>query len=593
MSSPDSGTEPVKARLGLWDAISVIVGIVIGATIFETAPSIFHDTGSPWIALGLWALGGFLAFIGALCYAELATTYPRLGGDYNYLTRAYGPVVGYAFGWAQLAVVQTASIGMMAYIFASYTVRLTAKTAWWDVQPIVLFEQLTLSPELLYAVGAVVVITLLNLLGVILGKLAQNLLSLVKLLGLLAIVVVGFVFAAPTRADDPEMFSGVVTAKTDRQLTVREADGSKVRSFVVSDKTPISINRKNQSDEGEKHTLAQVEVGAPVNVYFTKGAAETDPVLRVKVLPPPLASLEFWGALGALAATMVQIMLGYGGWNDAAFVAAEVRDRQRNLPRALMWGTLLVTVLYVLVNAAYIFGLGFDRASDAQHIAADVLGLAPGEVGRYAEVGMCLLVMVSALGAVNGLVYTSSRIYSTLGSDYSLFAPLGKWSRVLGTPVWSLLVQMLITVGIMVLVGTQQGKNLLNQGLDWLGQAPVAVWGSNGFLPLLAISAPIFWIFFLLTGLSLFVLRINDPHIERPFRVPLYPLVPLLFCATCGYLLYSGIGFANLFGVAAIGAGLMLLGVPFYIFSRRRDAAPPEPAAQPPAPALAPRGRDW
>src|SRR5262249_34924514 len=158
------------------------------------------------------------------CYAELATAYPRLGGDYNYLTRAYGPVVGYFFGWAQLAVVQTASIGMMAYIFASYTVRLTNETHWWDLEPFTLFDTLELSPQVLYAAAAVAVVSLLNLLGVVLGKLAQNLLTLVKMLGLIAIVVVGFAYAASPGGDEPQMVQGTVVSKTDRQVEVRLAE---------------------------------------------------------------------------------------------------------------------------------------------------------------------------------------------------------------------------------------------------------------------------------------------------------------------------------------------------------------------------------
>src|SRR5437764_1352131 len=124
MTAAPEQAQPVGARLGLWDAVSIIVGIVVGAGIYETPPLILKNVSGPGMALTVWALGGVLSLIGALCYAELAATYPRSGGDYVYLTRAYGPLVGFLFGWGQLAVVLTANIGMMAYIFADYAVQL-------------------------------------------------------------------------------------------------------------------------------------------------------------------------------------------------------------------------------------------------------------------------------------------------------------------------------------------------------------------------------------------------------------------------------------------------------------------------------------
>src|SRR4029077_16013661 len=105
MASASEQAQPVEAQLGLWDAVSIIIGIVVGAGIYETPPLILKNLPGPAAALGVWALGGLLSLIGALCYAELASTYPRSGGDYVYLTRAYGPLVGFLFGWGQLAVV--------------------------------------------------------------------------------------------------------------------------------------------------------------------------------------------------------------------------------------------------------------------------------------------------------------------------------------------------------------------------------------------------------------------------------------------------------------------------------------------------------
>src|SRR5262245_7382048 len=210
MASSANDNQPSKPQLGMFDAVCIIVGIVIGSTIFITPPEIFHDVGNHWVALGMWAVCGLLAFIGALCYAELATAYPRLGGDYNYLTRAYGPLAGYLFGWAQLAVVQTASIGMMASIFAEYTHHLASSTQWWDLPPTTLLG-IDFPPEIAYAAGAVAGLTLLNLLGVVLGKTAQNLLTVLKLLGLLAIIVAGFVFARwPSASEQRNVVVGKV-----------------------------------------------------------------------------------------------------------------------------------------------------------------------------------------------------------------------------------------------------------------------------------------------------------------------------------------------------------------------------------------------
>src|SRR5580700_6495946 len=115
MGGQEGQTQPVKAQLGLWDAVSIIIGIVIGSTIYKSPPIIFGNVSSAWMGMGVWLLGGVLSLIGAFCYAELTTTYPKSGGDYVYLTRAYGSWVGFLFGWAQLAVILTGSIGALAF----------------------------------------------------------------------------------------------------------------------------------------------------------------------------------------------------------------------------------------------------------------------------------------------------------------------------------------------------------------------------------------------------------------------------------------------------------------------------------------------
>lgn len=546
MGGPEEQSQPVKPRLGLFDAVSIMVGIVIGATVYESPPVIFNNVSSPAWGIAVWVIGGVLSLIGALCYAELASTYPGMGGDYVYLSRAFGPWCGFLFGWAQLTVVITASIGSMAFIFAENAVvvitqqRSAAAVEASPLSPEVQEQLASIQSNLEWipqptdeeiktlqdevkaqgkkeltdeqarsqllksrqtpwvfglAVGAVVLLTLMNFLGVVLGKWAQNFLSLVKVVGLGAIVYIGF--ALPSA---PEPFA------------------------------------------------------------FT-----------------PRGEIDFGLA-------MLLVLYAYGGWNDMAFVASELKNK-RNIPRALILGTALITAIYVAVNVAYILVLGFDGASSFEvPVPAAVLGK---ELGGFAAKGMSVLVMISALGAMNGLIFTGSRIYSSLGSDWTIFAALGRWNRRFGSPVWSLLVQGLIAISMIVVVGTQFGRDTFDKVLTsaGVGAIPWDKYFNSGFVTLLAGTAPVFWIFFLLTGISLFALRQQDRDIERPFSVPLFPLLPLIFCATCVFMLYRALLFAPT--VCLLGFIPLAVGIPLYYLSGHTTAPAPAPEAapRPPEPA--------
>jgi len=570
----DSQNQETQSKLGLFDAVSIILGIIIGAGIYETPTGIFRMMGDPWMTLGLWAGCGFLALIGALCYAELATAYPRDGGDYVYITRAYGPLAGYLFGWAQLAVIQTGSIGLMAYVFADYASRLYKLDE-------LLGEEFAPYTSAIYAGSAILFMTFLNILGVVLGKLAQNLLTLAKVIGLGAIIVAGFAYA-----DTDQMVTQGKVKEINGDRIVLEIDPeADATTFTLTDKTQFYVDFKADKEEKRKNVDPDsLDVEKKVKVPITykdflpvpaKDKDQSAEMKTVKILSRTATAGEAFQVMTVSVGTpptflitlsLVLVFLTYGGWNDTAFVAAEVRNRSRNIPIALIIGTAGVTLIYLLVNYAYIHGLGFERAQVSREVAADVLKLLPWEFGEKA---MCILVMVSALGAVNGLIFTSSRIYATMGKDYSLFAPLGQWNRTLGTPVMSLLLQMLIGVTMVAAVGTDEGQRCMNKLVDFvLGPGDHLDWtGQNGFNSLLRCTAPIFWIFFLMTGMALFTLRVNDSHLPRPFRVPLFPITPLIFCATCGYMFYSGINFAGKFGL--VGELLVAAGLPFFVFSRR------------------------
>jgi amino acid transporter len=222
-----------------------------------------------------------------------------------------------------------------------------------------------------------------------------------------------------------------------------------------------------------------------------------------------------------------------------------------------------VTTIYLAVNVAYLRVLGFEGIRTSGTVAASVGQSEHGDAGAQA---ISLLVMISALGAINGLTFTGSRVCATLGSDHGVFALLGRWSPRFRTPVWSLLAQALVTVSMIAAVGTPFGRNAIDAVLEAIGVGKMP-WDKyfGGFDTLLSGTSPVFWAFFLLSGLSLFALRQRDPDIERPFSVPLYPLLPLIFCGYCGYMLYSAIDYAK--AIALIGAIPLLIGLPLYAIS--------------------------
>jgi basic amino acid/polyamine antiporter, APA family len=421
-----------KASLTLPDAVALIVGIVIGAGIFQTPALVADQADSNIAVLLFWLVGGVVSLVGAVCYAELATTYPDVGGVYYYLKRAFGRGVAFLFAWARMTVIQTGSITLLAFVFGDYASQI------WRLG--------TFSPSA-YAAIAIALFTALNIIGLQQGKWTQNVLTLAKVLGLLLVVMFG--------------------------LTA------------VSNST------------------------APVEP----------------------ASSGTWGL------AMVFVLLSYGGWNEAAYISAEIQNRQRNMLRSLLWSIGIITGIYLLINLAYLRGLGLTNMANSEAVAADLMRLLWGEPGAWF---ISLLIAISTLGAMNATIFTGARTIYALGQDFSLFSFMGRWQQRHSTPTHALMLQGAIALAL-VFLGTITRK---------------------GFETMVDYTAPVFWFFFLLSGISLLVLRKRDPHILRPFRVPFYSITPLLFCAVCGYLLYSSLvytGVGAIVGVLVVAAGIPLL----------------------------------
>lgn len=438
-----------KRELSLFDSTCIIVGIIIGAGIYQMAPDIAKGAGSAWGVYGIWIAGGLLSLCGALSYAELATAYPRAGGDYVYLSKAYGPWAGFLFGWAQLTVVRPGDIVVMAFAFATYARAI--------------YDPWASHPEIsqrIFAGGATLVLTMINIIGVRQGKWTQNLLTMAKALGLLAIV--GIALIAP-----------------------RE----------------------------------------------TKATAE------VSGLPWTLA--------------LIFVLFTYGGWNEMAYVAAEVRDPRRNIVRALVTGTAAVIALYLLVNGAFLYTLGYKGLAGSQAVASETIATVFPTVGSRL---ISALVCVSALGAVNGLIFTGARISYALGEDHRLFKVLGRWDPRTGTPVWALAVQGFIALCLILAFG--------------------------GYIDAILYTAAAVYAFYLGTSLSVIVLRFRERDVERPYKVTGYPITPLIFSGVCAFLIYSSLNYARAVKPKSLVvlAIVLAVGIAIYLLTRgRRTQAAPNP----------------
>jgi len=428
---PDLKAEP-RPALSMVDAIAVIVGIVVGAGVFRTPSLVAANVESSTMFLVAWLLGGVVSLIGALCYAELTTTFPHAGGDYHFLTRAFGKRLAFLFAWARMSVIQTGSIALLSFIIGDYLAQIYSIGEYASV---------------IYAALVVISLTGINIIGVTYGAGTQKLFTVLEVLGVLIIIVAGLLFA-------PE---GAAAATAD----------------TLSDSTT------------------------------------------------------------SLGLAMVFVLLTFGGWNEAAYISAELRTGRRGMAVALLSSILIITAIYLLVNLAYLNVLGLPGVAASEAVAGDLMRVTFGEAG---VVLIGLMVAISALTSANATIFTGARTNYALGRDFPVLSYLGKWNAQTSSPVNAFIVQGAISLALI-------GLALITR---------------NGFETMVEYTAPVFWFFLLLVGIALFILRRKEPHLNRPFRVPFYPITPLLFCLTCAYLLYSSLMYTGL--GALVGMGVLVTG---------------------------------
>jgi len=424
----------------------VVVGGIIGSGIFIVPSVVAQRLPTPGLVLAAWVAGGAIALAGAFAFAELATLFPRAGGQYVYLREAYHPLVAFLFGWAALLLIQGGGLAAVAITFAQYTLRLAGGG----------------SGGVALAILAIAVVAAVNYVGVKPGSTLLNVLVLLKI-GALAFLIVGGLFLAG--------------------------------------RTPAS---------------------------------------------PPAATVPAGGSgLRAFGAALVPVLFAYGGWQAANMVAEETREPRRTLPRALLWGTLIVIAIYVLANVVYLLALTRDGLAATATPAADAVRRI---FGPRADRLIAATIAVSAFGFLDLTLLAYTRIYWAMAKDGVFFQGLARLHPKFQTPALAIVLQAVWGI-LLVLTGTY-------------GELVDSVVFAD-------------WIFFGLAGAAIFLFRRRIPVASREpgmFRTPGYPFAPGLFVAAALCAVASAV-LSNP-RRAIVGTALLALGVPVYLFySRRRSRA--------------------
>lgn len=458
-ADPPAGVSPdLERRLGTIDAAAVVVSNVIGSGILLMPAIVARMAPEYWALMSVWLVGGLLAFAGAMAYAELATMRPRAGGEYVYLRAAYGPLPAFLTGWTSFVAgfagaIAAAAVGLAGFL-GSWVPVLGDGTPWFSVS--LGWLSLTLSSQNLAALTIIAVFSIVHAMGLGPGRIVQNTLAAIKVLGLAAFAVAGL-------------------------------------------------------------TWGQV---VPATTAQTAAAGEGV-------------------TLGGWLLALVPVMFSYSGWNAAAYVAEEIREPSRRLPRALALGTTIVVIVYLAMNAFYLHVLPMAvlKALELRVIDAAAERLFAGAAAG-ALTGLSILITA---GTISAMVFAGPRVYYAMARD-GLFLPAAarvhpRWR----TPVVSIAAQG-VWSSILVLSGT------FSQLASYTGFAIVLFAG-------IAVA-------------GLFVLRWREPNAPRPFRAWGYPLAPALFTAMSAAMVVNAVWRDP--GPSAAGLIVIGCGVPIYYLLRRR-----------------------
>lgn len=448
----------LKRDLGLWGAVSIVIGTVIGSGIFLVPKTMIGWTGSPSIVFAVWIVGGLLSLFGALTYAELAAAMPEAGGEYVYLREAYGPFWAFLYGWTQMWVAKSGSIATLAtgffYYLANFRPELEKVIGTIPVPLGPNFGPLPVSSGQFLAIAVILFLATVNYFGVKIGGRVQVAVTIVKV-GLIAVVIL-------------------------------------------------------------------VGLGSGIGNTANFGT-----------------SVSAVGGVAGFFGAMVAALWAYDGWNNVSMVSSEIKDPQKNLPRALILGTVAVIVIYLLANLAYFYVLSAPDMAHSDRVASEMMRRILGSGGAAA---VSIAAMISIFAALNGSILTGSRVPYAMARDGLFFRSVATVNPAYRTPSVSIVALSLWSC-VLVLSGR----------FDQL------------FTYVIFAS----WILYAMATASVIVLRRKRPDMVRPYRTIGYPAVPILFVVAAGCILASTL--QNSPRESLLGLAIIAAGIPFYFHWKRRN----------------------
>jgi basic amino acid/polyamine antiporter, APA family len=413
-------TPKLVRSLGPIDATTIVIGSMIGSGIFITSAESSRLVGSPGWLIAAWAIAGVLTITGSLCCAELAAMWPRAGGQYVFLREAYGPSLGFLFGWSLLLVIQTGTIAAVAVAFANFTGVFFSGVAVdnYIVAPLRLGSYaISLSTQQLVAVVLILLLTFTNTRGLKTGKFIQNTFTFTKTAALLGLIVIGLFFGWNHSS----------------------------AAYTSSWWTPWSNGWQPQASQ----------------VGFTAATQGTLVLALVMVV----------------GRAMVGPLFAQSAWNNVTFTGGEVRDPGENLPRALLIGCGVVVALYLLANLAYVVTLpltGIQNASQNRVATATMQAI----LGPTGTSLMAAAIMIATFGCNNGLILAGARVYYAMARDNLFFRQVGLLNSrhvpavaLVAQGVWAALLTLPRTVTTDPRTGAVSYGNVYTQLLEYIVSA--------------------------------------------------------------------------------------------------------------------------